>query len=318
MDNQKLNNWILDHAHTLDIKIERMEWIKEWFPEYYDFNVKACFEGNIIEGRGIDKDQDSALLKAFSELIERIACKHLGIRSNGVAAHFNKNMARENAKKELIERDAILSHFLTSEPFFLKEVFPWMNEFEKRLLSIGLEVSFGEAYSSVSDCHVVACKVLGREKFGAFWGYGNDYDLSKAYHHAALECMVNVSAYLYGAYRPQRIDLESFNRLSIVNGVDHQRLHYTQDLLKLEVGQPSIDDKEVLNLEEIEVENIELTSIGDFSSVPLFVCRATSKRLQNIFYREPHTDVINLNRLEQFSGRKLTFDDVLLTPHPIG
>lgn len=319
MDNQKeLKNWILENAHTLDIKIERMEWIKTWFPEFSDFNVKACFNGHIIEGRGIDKDQDSALLKAFSEIIERMTCKRLGIRSNGVAAHFDKDLARMNARMELVERDAILSHFLTNEPFFLKETFPWMREFEKKLLSIGLEVSFGEAYSAVKDCRVVVCKILGKEKFGAFWGHGVNSNLSNAYYHAALECMVNVSANLYGAYKPQGIDLESFMQLDSVNGLDHQRLHFFKDLIEFKIDESCKSERAFLHLDEIEVEDIEITNIEDFSSVPLLVCRAFSNRLQNIFYKKANKDEINLSRLKQISSRELAFSDISMVPHPIG
>lgn len=319
MDNQKkLKNWILKHIHTLDFKIERMEWINDWFPEYCDFNVKAYIDGNLIEGRGIDKDQDLALLKAFSELFERVTCKHYGIRSSGVAAHFDKQLARKNAKKELVERDAILSHFLTKEPFFLKEIYPWMNELKSRLLKLGLALSFGEAYSSIKDYHVVAFKVSGGEKFGALWGYGADSDLSMAYQHAALECMVNVSAYLYGAYKPENIDLERFDRLETVNGVDHQRLHFTHDLSNIKIAQKLNKDRTILTLDDIAVEDIEVVNTGSFSSIPLFVCRATSNTLQNIFYSKPCENVINLNRLALFSGKKMIIDDVSMVPHPIG
>ena len=120
MDNTKeLKQWIIDNADALKLKVERLHWIKDWFPGYSDYWVSAIINNESFEGRGIDSDDEQAFLKAFSELVERIFCFYNGINSNGVAAHYNKNSAILNARKELIERDAVLCHHLTDTPWTL-------------------------------------------------------------------------------------------------------------------------------------------------------------------------------------------------------
>ena len=62
-----------------------------------------------IFGRYISNDAVKSMGIAIAETLERVAMVANGIEtSNGLAAHFDIALAKENAKRELLERDAFL------------------------------------------------------------------------------------------------------------------------------------------------------------------------------------------------------------------
>ena len=73
-----------------------------------------------ICGMGDDDNKVIAFEKALSELLERSALhdfKGTGINtSNGFASHTRMDLAKENAKNELIERDLFLTTWLAKKP----------------------------------------------------------------------------------------------------------------------------------------------------------------------------------------------------------
>lgn len=65
-----------------------------------------------IFGRYISQDAVRSMGVAIAETLERVAMVSNGIEtSNGLAAHFLEGSARENARRELLERDAFLWAF---------------------------------------------------------------------------------------------------------------------------------------------------------------------------------------------------------------
>lgn len=318
MGNQEeIGSWILNHLHSHGLLIERMGWIKDWFPEYTDFRITATIEGEVLVGRGIDQDQDTALYKAFSELVERSYCAFHKIDSNGVAAHFDKSQAELNAKKELIERDAILCHHLTGKPFFLNEYPKRLDALKERLREFGFELKFAEAISPVEDYRVTVCQILGGQKFGSIWGFGCDTDFNKAFDHALFEAMINVSAYIHGNYTREVISIEEFDKLSLARGLDHQRLHFSKFVSPLDFVSVPLVFSPVMGINEIQTS--ELDGRGTpFASVPLYVVQAHSDQLQGIFYGSSSFEKINSERLQHFLGRGLTQKEISGIPHPIG
>jgi len=310
MDNQKeIGNWILGHAHLLDLKIERMGWIQNWFPEHKDFKISLSTPDGILTGRGIDTDEDTALLKAFSELVERSVCSGYGINSNGVAAHYDRDSAILNARKELIERDAILCHHLTGKPFFFNQRPSRYDELKLALFGLGMDLKFAEAICSVDGFHVVVCRVSGRDQFGSFWGFGCDTDLDKAFDHASFECMINVSSHIHGNYGL----VPSSQNLG--RGLDHQRFHFSESISELKVIDNFNVPSPILSMDEIEF--IELgAEVSPLASAPLFVIQAKSSLLQTMFYGEADETKINMERLNVFAGEKLK--EFSRVPHPIG
>lgn len=89
----------------------------------YSFNIAGQVNGKDILVTGEADTKELAITKAVAEFIERcvlieFAQTQSGIKtSNGWAAHVDIELAKENAIRELIERDAILRHWYTQTPF---------------------------------------------------------------------------------------------------------------------------------------------------------------------------------------------------------
>ena len=86
-------------------------------------NITARLVGQEIVVCGEADSREIAEAKAFSELVERSALissaeTYNAETSNGWAAHPDKDHARLNAILELVERDAVLSQWYSSTPFF--------------------------------------------------------------------------------------------------------------------------------------------------------------------------------------------------------
>lgn len=304
---ERIGHWILNNVHSLNLKIERVEWIRNWFPQYNDFRI--TLPDNSLSGRGIDDDEDLALLKAFSELVERLVCLDYQIHSNGVAVHHDLSLAMENARNELIERDAILCHHLTGKPYFINQEPKRFKELKSLLFNLGMDLTFAEAISAVEGVRVILCRVSGREKFGSFWGFGNGTELDKAFEHAFFESMVNVSAFLYGNYKPT----PNFQKL--LNGLDHQSFHFMNSLKEMKVDSDYSVPAPILELTDIKVRELKIENTI-FPSVPLFAVKAESSKLQNIFYGISDETKINKERLSLFLGEELK--NISKVPHPIG
>jgi hypothetical protein len=316
MGHQKeLENWILDNSHLLNLKIEQMSWTQDWFPEYSDFRI--TFLDKDLEGRGVGKNRGTAFLKAFSELVERSVCSYHKINSNGVAAHYDRSKAIDNARKELIERDAILCHHLTRTPFLQSSSIAKFDYFKKCLSIQGMELSLGEAISSVEGYRIAVCCISGNESFGTFWGYGCDTDVEKAFEHAILESMINVSAYLYGCYKKEEITYDDFVKILNPRGIDHQRFYFSKKKSNFEVVSDLITPESKVNINELVVTELTVSDTIFFSS-PMYVVQAKAPLLQGIFYGTPGQRDINIKRLRRFTGKEITFQELSIVPHPIG
>ena len=321
MDNTKeLKQWIIDNADTLKLKVERLHWINDWFPGYSDYWVSAIINNESFEGRGIDSDDEQAFLKAFSELVERIFCFYNGINSNGVAAHYNKNAAILNARKELIERDAVLCHHLTDTPFVPienEQVQPNFMYLKDQLIEKGIEIKLAQTKSSVKNLKVAICVAKGGKHFASFFGFGCDYNIHMAQEKAMQECLTNVIALINGCHDIENLSIKDFSEKSITTSRDHRQVHFTEKLFNLNIYKYFSGNRNSLEINDIGINNLQ-GPIPIFNSIPIYVVKATSNSLQNIFYGIPNEEKINYKRLTIFSGKRFKKEDVVITPHPIG
>lgn len=91
------------------------------------YNISAEVLGRklLVSGEGSTKEQ--AVTKAVAELVERSALIEFADvnpdvkTSNGWAAHFDLDIAKINAIRELVERDSILKHWYSKTPFEVVE-----------------------------------------------------------------------------------------------------------------------------------------------------------------------------------------------------
>ena len=321
MDNtKKLKQWIIDNADTLKLKVERLHWINDWFPGYSDYWVSAIINNESFEGRGIDSDDEQAFLKAFSELVERIFCFYNGINSNGVAAHYNKNAAILNARKELIERDAVLCHHLTDIPFIPIENEQVQKNFEflrNQLIEKGIEIKLAQAKSSVKNLKVTVCVAQGGKHFASFFGFGCDYNIHAAQEKAMQECLTNVIALISGHHDIEHLSIKDFLGKSVITNREHRQVHFTEKFFNLNISKKFTGNKNFLDIDKIGISKLQ-GPIPIFNSIPICVVKATSNSLQNIFYGIPNEEEINYKRLTVFSGKRFKKEDVVIMPHPIG
>ncbi|PIQ68573.1 MAG: hypothetical protein COV91_03530 [Candidatus Taylorbacteria bacterium CG11_big_fil_rev_8_21_14_0_20_46_11] len=319
-DYKELNNWIVAHSRSLDLQVERLGWVNRWLPEFHDFLVMGKAFGRTFEGRGTDKNEEYAFYKAFSELIERIYCFGQKINSNGVAAHIDRVQATANAKKELVERDAILCHYLTKTPFRRLEGVSLPKKFEElssRLKKYGITLTLGRALSAVENWHVAICHADGGEDFGILCGFGCDENLSCAFESAILECMINVVAHLDGNLDLPSLSVNELYKKETAKSLDHKRVHFAHKFFKLKTCEANFDAFAKIEGLEFEIQTLK-GPLPLFDSIPIHVTRATSRKLQNVYYGKNKNEHFNFGRLSAFAGKELSLGMLPIVPHPIG
>ncbi|POB14823.1 YcaO-like family protein [Halobacteriovorax sp. DA5] len=319
-DYKELNKWILAHSKSLDLQVERLNWVKNWLPEYHDFRVTGSVSGHRLEGRGTDRNEEIAFYKSFSELIERMYCFALNINSNGVAAHVNKSKAIENAKLELLERDAVLCHHHAQTPFRKPEDFDLPCEFKEireRLKNEGITLALATTKAAIADCHVAVCHASGGDRFGGLYGFGCNENINDSFESALLECLINVVAHLDGNLDLLPLSPNDLYEKKVPNGLDHKRVHFAHKLFELKADNygpvTSLETEENI----FEIKTLE-APIPIFDDLPLHVMRAISSHLQDIYYGRVEEHKINLARLNIFAGRELSLGMLAMVPHPIG
>jgi hypothetical protein len=107
-------------ARLDQIQVQEFTWPKAISLDWSQYKISIFHGSNEITGFGTDPVGDTALIKAFMESIERsyLTLGNSSLKtSNGLAAHFSKNLACSNALNEIIERDSFFCHFLTKTPF---------------------------------------------------------------------------------------------------------------------------------------------------------------------------------------------------------
>jgi len=93
----------------------------------FAYNVSGLIDDKSVVATGEADTRELAITKAVAEFVERcalieVSSKRLDIKSsNGWAAHTESQSAKDNAIRELVERDAVLRHWYSRIPFFVIE-----------------------------------------------------------------------------------------------------------------------------------------------------------------------------------------------------
>ncbi len=114
--------WAVSHREELGFlhskqKIQKLQ-------DYHLSSVSMKFGEKEVPGNSIGKDHVISSGIAIAESLERVAMySHKIKHSNGLAAHFDIEIAKENARRELLERDAFLwaLHWKQKLPKILNE-----------------------------------------------------------------------------------------------------------------------------------------------------------------------------------------------------
>ena len=192
--------WFERNALAINLEITELVWTRNVQKKVYDFKVGMSVEGISFNGRGLDSDPDTAIVKAMAEAYERLCYdnyKHLVFDTTGIATHSSFELAKEAALNELIERQQLFNFFDSNSSGRLvksprdkasKAIIEWVKE-------SGAEIIFKEL-SSIENRKTIICAINGREsqsKFGWIFGYGTNKNIEIAKSKALLEAIMNFS-----------------------------------------------------------------------------------------------------------------------------
>lgn len=321
--------WMLDNAGKLDLSVDAYKWDLPFESKILDCKVKIKINGQVREGRGSAHTEEHALLKAFSEAVDRVAFfeakKYL--TTNGLAVHTSLNDAIRSARCELIERDSLFCHFLTMTPFkstpidlnsmgFNSEIFEFLQAHK-------IEFKLAEMQSIPgSHCFVFMAHGLNSpKKLGFMFGMGCNLTAYDAAKSAIFEGLRHVIANLTAPHVPSITEkhfLDSTNwgpdehmalanELTYANSITPLFFNTSDTFINPQASQ--------LIFDTIPYEHIQLP--GELEGAPFFAVKAYSKDLQDIYFGPTKQESVNLLRLSEFAGKSWTWNMVNKTPHPL-
>lgn len=326
MSSLDLGRWLIDNSEALKLKVRDAKWIEEWLPGYSDIQVEIAINGKRIIGSGIDKSKDLAFQKAGVEAIERAYCIENHIHSSGVAAHLKREYAQKNAANELKERDSILCHYFTKEPFvgyLPKELNQKLSfqEIKSKLLKEKVEIHLRQLKSFTGEFGFV-CMVTPSDnchQFSSIIGLGYSDSMELSARKAIQECLRGTTHYLTSG---KLISENDFDDSKIFSPVDHRNLFLTPKYKK--------DIQELLNMSSSKEPKSEAMQLSSFQYerlysahdvlgyAPVYVIKAKSEALQPMFYGATKVEILNIKRLQSFSTNQFNEEMMRKIPHCIG
>ncbi len=324
-DGKRIITWFLNKKKCLNLKIKSYDWCTDFLPGYFDYSVEINFENESYTGRGTANSEELALTKAMAETIERTLIKFNKLdTSNGVAVHFDQELAKNSAKNELLERDSFFCHFLTHTPYseIDSKLLPQqISDCLQKLLLKNVTVKFYRMQTANGQPGIV-CRSSGaryKSTFGSVVGLGSHAILENALYSAFYECVRSTIGYMYQNEQIKHQAKEVFLSKQKHNILDH--IHLSLDLNYAHSLDYMFQNESLLfseNLQNLSIEYQPLEMPELFRDVGLHAVIANNINLQNLFFGKSELKNINLSRLERFAGRALTQADINFTPHPLG
>ena len=315
----KLVSWLTDNASALNLQVTELSWAREWNLALSDLEVSIEAGGRTFRGRGTADDEELAFVKAGAEAIERAFCVGHGIHSVGVAAHTEEGAARSGAVKELFEREAFFSHFLTRKPFLPIETTARIHSNYAGIFSAAasIRIRFFRARSAFQPVVLaVAEGPRARPSFGGLVGISCAPTAEAAAESALLECARNIATILLGESR-EPISLEQFGKIPNPSSEDRQRLALDHSYWSKVAHLFPEAQSEILPDYSSRAEPILERLSSPFralDSVPLVVCRAQFVESFTANGRNPST----LARLQDFMGSAVTKAQLETLPDFLG
>lgn len=326
-DEKKLILWAVNNDSA---KITNFSWPNKFNLDYSDYLFHFSLGARKFEGRGVGPTSEISLVKAVAEAIERTSLYENNIEtSNGVAAHFSFIQAKENAISELIERDVFLCTFLCPEAGVKRIRNDALNLDLKKIINVLLknkvEVKVYEL-GNVLDRSVILVIANGfsvKKPFGCIVGLGANRSRITAIESALIEMCRNVVTYIENenCYEWLMSESDFFqarpNEFSII---EHAKIALCKSYSEWLWGYFSSKEQYNIgfnNIRESEIKVKELAINQTFSNLGIVVVQASSSLLQNLFFQKTSIDKVNLNRLEVFAGKPISFENLNLRTHPI-
>ena len=277
--------------------------------------------GERLRGNGCDFNPDTAVMKAWGELVERYSFRESppagrGIQtSSGYAAHATIAKAKAAAVAELVERDALLnswllrrsarkirpSRLLALHPFFRRlRRFAERESFEISLGVFGRCMGYTAGIAVVHRGERIAIATSAKSSRLALCG------------QLLKECGLLLNSWLTG----ERLD--SIDELpEIPTPVDHRRYYLGKGKstrLRYFVSERGEEAK----IPDFAYEVVDLTAANPLASRTGFsVVRAVSSDCQNLWFGRTRIERLNRSRLESYNGCTVDIERVDLSPHPL-
>ncbi len=314
---QGLIDWGISNASKLNLHVTRVEWIDDWLPGYFDYEVKIKFKNMECVGRGIDASEPQAFAKGLAEALERLA---LSFCENPwcAAAYYDFEGAAQRAYRELLGIDRVLCHhfcrrkFRALPPQALGFLPAQTNLFEL-LGKYSLDLGFYELKPG-ADSKVCAAFMWSKNKNcsipGFVAGFGCDTDIESAGLHAFLECARSAVAVFIGGAMPPKEELiqrPGNPRWHFWQAQSAASMRYIEENLL-----SSLDEEKRFETENISIKDVAFMEINTLNSIfpdiPLVFVQASSARLIKPQFGEFKGDAATMRRLEIFNGGPVRVD----------
>jgi hypothetical protein len=316
---QKIIDWSIKYSEQLHLKAEYYTSIKKVMPDHFDIGVSIVVNDKKYAGRGTDKIEEIAYLKALSESIERSLLPIFNIEnSNGLAVHHSLDQAKLNARNELIERDAFFCRYLLKSG--MKKIQFEITEAEKYFKNENIDISYYEMchYQDGYGVLCVADGVSHKRPFGLVMGTSFRSEVEVAKNQAFNEALRTVLSTV-AKKESESISIEEFSKMNDdqINFRDHGRLSlnleyskYFKDLLNNEI----IALKDNIDHDDFSYEVLD-NALIPIPELPLLAVRANHPKLQQLYTGVTLAEKVNLNRLKQIF-EEVNFKSINLIPHP--
>ena len=277
----------------------------------FSFEAKAISDTG-VEGYGFGEGENELLTfqKSIAEAVERVIYKSIkpfyGLNSsNGWAAHLSEKKAKQSALNELLERDAILAHWLTKTPFL--EIDPvtypnWLKDWCANELSKSPDFNqLRLLLSNVGHLPVIQSVITNKEGF-AFVSHGASKEIDTAIYRALAEtCRIADTA--NEEYEGNDLDQATVH----ATPWDHALAYTAKEFPIWTFGKfiPYQNAKAMIEQNAVNLSNLapefKIYPCGD-----LFISHCESKKVQNLFFGRGdfalEKGLINLDRLRKVNS----------------
>lgn len=275
------------------IEINQLSWTDLLDEELFDFEVNIKHGQHIFEGRGTDFNGERALLKAYSECLERICCYVNDIDStNGCAVHSSMEEANINAKNELIERDAFLLYFVSES---LPKEIVGLNKFDDLAKLKNAQIK--NYVLKENDSIYVVLSIIFSTNF-VIAGLGNANNLKAAQLKADIE---SVRQFVHLVYYDKLDKKIKFPIINFNNFNDHGNQgfdkKYIQTLSKVFLSKP----QKIIDIDYDEVFCFENKSCDLLKDSGLFFSRCSNKSIFDLTVGDIKISELNNKRLRNYN-----------------
>lgn len=330
-DAKKLIHWAINLPDHYKSKITSFDWPKRIGYDLFDYSFNFEHKNLEYHGRGLSTKIETALVKAIIECIERTAIDKNRLKnSNGIAAHFDKAQAKENAICELIERDIFLCNYLSPSAGVTEINSIDLSENQIRTIKLFRQKHVAirlYELGTVLNRTVVLALTNGFDcsnPFGCITGLGSNRSKQQSIDTAINEATRNVATNLDS----DTCDEWSLSEDSFFKGLDESFsiLEHGKIALTEEYGRwiwSYFEEKKKFavknndNIQESEINFIELAVDDMFCDLGVKLVQAKSESMQNLFFHKTEPHKINQARMRRYIEAPFCFDNLNLRTHPL-